>query len=188
MWGLYVDGRLVSTFRVAENRTLADAEDADCTLPSSGQVGIVHALDLDATSAEAWGQIFADYDILQPFPQLGRDTCTPTAAEAKGATLARVDGVRIKSKKLLSLDVRGWRRGAAQDSGGVWSYDKPLGAWTVELGLTPGLAAEWSYTEEENTLGQAELVSNDPDEKPTFAALPPIVFSELVRDMLALRE
>jgi hypothetical protein len=207
VWGLYVEGRLVSTFRVAEDRTLANAEDAAYSLPSSslpssslpssslpssslpsdGQVGIVHALDLDAARSAAWGQIFADYAILQPFPQLGRDTYTPTAAEAKGATLARVDGVKIKSKKLLGLDVRGWRRGGPQDSGGVWSYDKPLGAWTVELGLTPGLAAEWSYTEEDNTLCSATLVSNDPDEKPTFAALPPIVFSELVRDMLALR-
>src|SRR6185503_7071360 len=58
-------------FRLAEDRTCADVNDDVVELPEDAVVGIAHPLDL-ADALDRWAEVFADYEILQPFPQLGR--------------------------------------------------------------------------------------------------------------------
>ncbi|WP_434445542.1 WGR and DUF4132 domain-containing protein [Lentzea sp. E54] len=60
-----------SSFRLAEDRTLANSEDDEFTLPENAVVRVAHAVDL-LDEAAAWDEVFADSEILQPFPQLGR--------------------------------------------------------------------------------------------------------------------
>ncbi len=190
VWGVYEGEQLAATFRVAEDGTFADRNDDGWTLPDGAIVGIPHPLELDAGAGGAWGQVFGDYRIVQPFAQLGRDTYAPTDAERGARTLDRVVDVPVKTGKILGLDARGWRKGPPQDSGGIWTYDKPLpGGVHAELRLFPGLAAEMAYTEPEQKLGEVELVADDPEEgaAPTFGALDPVLFSELVRDLVHLR-
>src|SRR5690349_1656538 len=59
------------TFRLAEDRTLADSSDDEFTLPATSAVRVAHPVDLQDKLA-VWGEVFADYEILQPFPQLNR--------------------------------------------------------------------------------------------------------------------
>lgn len=56
VWGVYHENRLVTTFRVAEDGTLADIQDECWTLPSDALVGIPHPLELTPEQLKAWGQ------------------------------------------------------------------------------------------------------------------------------------
>ncbi|MEV4518584.1 DUF4132 domain-containing protein, partial [Dactylosporangium sp. NPDC049525] len=67
---------LVTAFRLAEDRTLADVDDQPLPLADDAVVGIAHPVQLGAT-VPAWVRLFADYEVLQPFPQLARDVHHP---------------------------------------------------------------------------------------------------------------
>ncbi|MFV2179405.1 DUF4132 domain-containing protein [Actinomadura sp. LOL_016] len=58
-------------FRLAEDRTPADADDEAMRLPETARVGIPHPVELGDALRE-WARVFADYEIVQPFAQLGR--------------------------------------------------------------------------------------------------------------------
>ncbi|MFY0583707.1 DUF4132 domain-containing protein [Cystobacter fuscus] len=112
VWGTYSpEGALKDTFRVAEDRTFADPNEDTWTLPDDALVGLPHALELDGKTAGAWGQILADYQLLQPFAQLGRSTFALEPAEREATKLGRVKGLKVPTGKVLGLEARGWRRG-----------------------------------------------------------------------------
>ena len=71
LWGGYDEtGKLVSTFRVTEERDYADVNESTHRLEGLARVGVVHPLHLSDSQRSAWGQIFGDYEIIPPFPQL----------------------------------------------------------------------------------------------------------------------
>ncbi|HYO58609.1 WGR and DUF4132 domain-containing protein [Archangium sp.] len=192
VWGSYTaDGKLAATFRVAEDRTFADLNEDAWTLPGDALVGIPHALELDAPTAGAWGQIFADYQLLQPFAQLGRPTYAPTTEERGGTELVRVKGLKVPTGKVLGLETRGWRRGPPQDAGVVGWMEKHLGPERmVELELDPGLYTGMLSESPEQTLGTVVVRKpNTWGKEGTYplGTLDPILFSELVRDLEGLR-
>ncbi|MBL1082402.1 DUF4132 domain-containing protein [Streptomyces actinomycinicus] len=106
----------VTAFRVAEDRTFADVHDDELTLPAHATVRVAHPLHL-ADDLTAWSDLFADYEILQPFPQLGRTVHALTEEEAAGHRLTRFEGAKVPVGKLLGLTKRGWERGEPQDAG-----------------------------------------------------------------------
>jgi hypothetical protein len=116
------------TFRVAEDGSYADEKDAKYTLPKDALVRIVHPLDMTDAQKTAWGQIFADYELLPPFQQLGRQTFTIEDKEKKLADLA----ARFKGQEwgvsafLGKLSRRGWVHGHPQDAGFVNDHSKPF--------------------------------------------------------------
>jgi hypothetical protein len=59
-------------FRVAEDGTLADEDDHALALESSAEVRSVHPLDVNPGVLARWSERFADYEVVQPFEQLGR--------------------------------------------------------------------------------------------------------------------
>ncbi|WNG58136.1 DUF4132 domain-containing protein [Archangium gephyra] len=192
VWGNYTaEGKLAATFRVAEDRTYADVNEDTWTLPDDASVGIPHALELDAQAAGAWGQIFADYQLLQPFAQLGRPTYEPTAEERAGTELARVKGLKVPTGKVLGLETRGWRRGPPQDAGVVGWMEKHLGPdRVVELELDPGLYTGMLSESPEQTLGTVTVRKPNTwgkEGRYPLGTLDPILFSELVRDLEGLR-
>lgn len=134
------DGAAVGTLRVAEDRTFADVNDDPVTLPEAGTVGIAHPLHL-AGGIPAWGRIFADYEIIQPFPQLGRDVHTLTEQERSATRLTRFEGATVHVSKVLGLERRGWQRGAPQDAGVQCWIERALpdGRYVV-VALDPGIA------------------------------------------------
>ena len=193
VWGTYSpEGRLRSTFRVAEDRACADVNDDPFTLPEGVQVGLPHALELDAKTAGAWGQVFADYQLLQPFVQLGRPTHTPTAKEKTATRLERVAGLTVPTGKVLGLSKRGWRRGPPLDGGVVRWMEKPLGPqWLAELQLEEGLSTGDVGETPEQTLGAVRVRParqgwSAEHDRP-LGALDAVVFSELVHDLEGLR-
>ena len=189
-------GALQACFRVAEDGEYTTADDDPFTLPEGEQyrVGLPHALELPADQAAAFGQLLADYELLQPFPQLGRDTYALSDAERTAKELLRWKGAKVPTGKVMGLANIGWRRGPAQDGGGIWTYDKRVDtARTIELTLDPGIIVGMVDEYPEQTLGEITLGRafrsgwSQKEELSTFDSLDPILASELIRDLERLR-
>ncbi|MFD1371134.1 DUF4132 domain-containing protein [Actinoplanes sichuanensis] len=106
----------VRSFRIAEDRTLSTVDDEETTLPDDAVVGVAHPIHLGDDLA-AWAAVFADYEILQPFEQLGRPVLTLTEEEATISRLVRFEGRKVPTGRLLGLERRGWRRETPKDAG-----------------------------------------------------------------------
>ncbi|MDI1442980.1 DUF4132 domain-containing protein [Polyangium sp. 6x1] len=186
VWGVYTEeGKYLGAFRVAEDSSLADADDAAFDLPDGAYVGIVHPLALPDATRAAFGQVLGDYNIVQPFPQIGRDTYAPTSAEATESGIKRRAGQFVPVGKLLGLVERGWRKGEPQDAGWIWDMGKRLpGGVEATLGLRTGISADMEMTEPKQELGEVYVSKNRDGFK--LGELSPVVFSELVRDLVQL--
>jgi len=116
------------TFRVAEDGSYADEKDAKYTLAKDALVRIMHPLDMTDAQKNAWGQIFADYEMLPPFQQLGRQTFTIEDKEKKSSDLApRFKGQEWGVSAFVGkLARRGWIHGQPQDAGFVGDHSKPF--------------------------------------------------------------
>jgi hypothetical protein len=187
IWGVYTEeGVRTGAFRVAEDSSLADAQDSSFSLPDGAYVGIVHPLELPESEKAAFGQILGDYGIVQPFQQIGRDTYSPTAEEAKSSSITRREGHFVPVGKILGLVEKGWRKGPPQDAGWIWDMLKPLaGGAIATIDLQTGIAADMQMTEPKQKIGSI-FVGHMSRDKMTLGDLAPVVFSELVRDLVQL--
>lgn len=188
LWGVYGDGDvLTGAFRVAEDWTLAEAEDNRFTLPTGARVGIAHVLEVPKALLEAFGQVFADYEILQPFRQLGRETYALTDAERGADKLTRFADKTVATGSVMGLVNRGWERGQAQDAGWVGWFSKAVGdGLQADLELDPGtVVGDLSYEPRQSlpaiTLRKAG--SWDQEGLVPFGRLHPILASEVLRDI-----
>lgn len=188
VWAVFDDqGTPVGSFRVAEDRTLADCSDDELALNADATVGIAHPLHL-AGSLKRWSDLFADYEILQPFPQLGREVFLLSDGEP---SLDRFVGLKVPTGKILGLSHRGWERGTPQDAGIQITTQKPLpGGRSVAISLDPGIivgnALEWA----EQTIAGVGVAQGSPEtygQVIGLAALDAITASEALRDLESLR-
>ncbi|WP_257387223.1 DUF4132 domain-containing protein, partial [Tahibacter caeni] len=201
VWGVYETdagdakqgGRLLQCFRVAEDGSYADADDAPLQLAQGEhlRLGLPHAQEIPAETAAAFGQLFADYELLQPFVQIGRESFALGDEERAATQLARWKGKVVPTGRVLGLVNKGWRRGQAQDGGGIWYFTKPLTRdLVVELGFEPGIIVGLVDEYPEQTLHELQVGrptdwGGMQDGKP-FSVLDPIAASELIRDMQML--
>jgi len=190
VWGVYgAQGPLQSAFRIAEDGTLADADDSLFELPAEATVGIAHVLDMPQPLQAAMGQILADYEIMQPFKQLGRETYALTVEERQGKALKRYADKVVATGSVMGLINRGWERGDAQDSGWVGWFTKRVGDMEVELQLDPGtVVGDLSFEPKQSfpaiVLRQARTWGDDG--LLSFDQLDPILASEVLRDVALL--
>jgi len=187
VWGVYSDGAAVQTFRICEDWTLADQNDVTYVLPDEATVGITHVLEMPSTAVTAFAQIFADYEILQPFRQLGRETYTLTADELNATAITRYKDKVVSTGSVLGLANRGWQRGQAQDAGWVGEFNKRVGPdWQVDLRLDPGAAVGDLTLNPNQKLPQIVLRKRgtwDDTGLLPFSRLDPILISEVLRDV-----
>lgn len=129
------------SFRLAEDRTLATVEDDEFTLPDDAQVRLAHPVTLGTDVVVAWGEVFADYEILQPFQQLGRPVHPLEPGQSLDVVLKQFFGLEMQVGKLLGLTKRGWVRGQPQDAGVECWITRPLpNGGAVVASLEPGIA------------------------------------------------
>jgi hypothetical protein len=186
VWGVYRDGKLADAFRVAEDLTLADRRDDLCELPAEVEIGIAHVLEMPDGLSRDFGQIFADYEILQPFRQLGRETYALTGEERRTGTIERFKARKIATGSVLGLVNRGWERGQAQDAGWVGEFVKRLpGGLEAELQLDPGTVVGDLSHEPEQAIPSIRIRRQgtwDNNGLVNIATLDPIIVSEIIRD------
>lgn len=189
VWGVYAEGNFVEGFRIAEDWTLANADDALYTLPENAQVGIAHVLTMPVSAQEAFGQIFADYEILQPFRQLGREIHTLSADEQQSDKIVRFAQKSVATGSVMGLVNRGWERGHAQDGGWVGDFTKPLGnSLCAVANLDPGtVVGDMSYEPSQkipeitiHNVSESRWNRGDPL---PLSSLDPVMTSELLRDI-----
>ncbi|GAA2057891.1 hypothetical protein GCM10009839_79320 [Catenulispora yoronensis] len=190
VWGSYdADGTLLATFRIAEDLTFADLDDEPFE-PDIATVGLVHPLEF-AELIPRWSDVLADYEILQPFAQLGRETHTLTDAERETLNLSRFRGVDIPVGKLVGLTRRGWRRGEAWDNGVEVFVLRPLPdgralVANIEPGIDVGGIADSGPQELTDVWiardGVGDWFPRDGACDP-FGTLDPVTASEILRDL-----
>jgi hypothetical protein len=143
LWAGYdAKGKLVALFRVTEDQQYADADDRPLALKGVASIGIVHPLHLTDEQRSKWGQAFGDYEIIPPFPQLGRPVFVPEKGEAKGKTIDRLAKAKVPGMSLRgTLERCGWVRGSAYDHGIIQEFYKqfPGSDVSVVLENEPGI-------------------------------------------------
>jgi predicted DNA-binding WGR domain protein len=156
VWGVYdADGNLKSTFRVTEDQTLADQNDKDFKLKPGDVVGIVHPLQLAEADKAAWGEILGDYEIMPPFPQLGRPIYTLEKGEEKQTEITRFAKVKIPPQSLVfGLEKLGWARGPAMDAGSFNEHTKqfPGADVTAVVSYQPGMSMGYMEGADEQSI------------------------------------
>ncbi|GIE82828.1 hypothetical protein Aph02nite_87780 [Actinoplanes philippinensis] len=184
----------VSSFRVAEDRTFSTVDDEATTVPDDAVIGVAHPLHLGDDLA-VWAAVFADYEILQPFAQLGRPVFALTEEEATTSRLVRFQGVKVQTGRLLGLERRGWRRETPQDAGHQGSIEcviEPGREVAVEFepGFSIGyvdMAAEQELTDVYLHDGSGERWWRRDDRGHiTLDNLDPVAVSELLRELTDL--
>ncbi len=198
LWAGYdKDGKPIRTFRVTDEREYADARDAACSLEGVAVVGVVHPLHLSAEERGAWGEVFGDYEIISPFPQLGRALHQLEPGEAEKQTITRFARVKVPGVSVAgALEKAGWTRGPLQDHGDFHEYYKffPGGGVTAVVGVEPGLWASNIADPQEQSLPQCWFLPGlaVPEwyrPKELARALPlaqvdPVVVSEVLADLV----
>ncbi len=154
LWGGYDEkGRLVSTFRVSEERDYADVKEASYRLDGIAKVGIVHPLHLTDEHRSAWGEIFGDYEIIPPFPQLGRTVHGLEPEERNATEVLRYKGIKVPALTLVGiLERNGWTRGMPAEGGWFDEHSKPFEGANVTAvirydGLPIGYKEGWKDQE-----------------------------------------
>ncbi|MET3178119.1 UNVERIFIED_ORG: hypothetical protein ABIC43_001273 [Variovorax guangxiensis] len=190
VWGLFdASDRLHGTFRVTAEGELTDLHDDPVKLPDDARIGLPHPLDfaaLDASLAAAWAAVLADYEILQPFEQLGRQSFMLDEALRERRALAHWAGRAVSNAALMGLETRGWQREVG-DGGMVNSFNKALpGSGRICLVLEEGWFVQDSPDGKELQTVRGVVLDG---KEGTLGELPPIAFSEIERDLQrAIRE
>lgn len=190
VWGLFdASDKLEGTFRVSAEGELANLQDDAVKLPESARIGLPHPLEitaLDPSLATAWAAVLADYEIVQPFEQLMRPAFVLDEALRTRRELPHWSGRAVSNAALMGLETRGWQREVG-DGGMVNSFNKAVpGGRRICLQLEEGWFVQDSPDGKE--LQTVRAVALDGTEG-TLSELPPIVFSEIERDLQrAIRE
>jgi predicted DNA-binding WGR domain protein len=196
LWGVFDARGLREAFRVTEDQDCANLDEEPYALPASGKIGLVHPLQLDDGAREAWGQRFADYAIISPFPQLGRPVHRLEKGEEKRTSLERFN-IKLPAPTLVyTLEKLGWARGLAMDAGCFDEHSRQFPSATVTALLSYEGTVSMGYIQpdEELTITGCcflnELREPSGYEKPKdsleLGAVDPIVLSETLHDLTIL--
>ncbi|GAA2137537.1 DUF4132 domain-containing protein [Glycomyces algeriensis] len=117
-------------FRLAEDGSFADVDDKPLDLLDGARVRLAHPV-LLGDDVPQWTEVFADYEILQPFDQLARPALTLTPEEAHTGILERFSGATATFGALS--EVLDWKRlhwtGDSEsewDGGRTYLFDREL--------------------------------------------------------------
>ncbi|TQF65430.1 DUF4132 domain-containing protein [Rhodococcus spelaei] len=151
LWASFDENsRPTVVFRVAEDNTFADI-DGNTVALADGPIGLVHPAHIPDT-VRTWSHVFADYEILQPFPQLGRPVHHPLPGDVDGSGLSRFTGVTATPSQALRLTYRGWdpvwenpAYPSQKRPGGQGLLYRLSDTVSVLLGLDPGMGTGSPY-------------------------------------------
>ncbi|MEV6770169.1 DUF4132 domain-containing protein [Nocardia sp. NPDC051030] len=171
VWAIFdTEGTVTGSFRVETDRTLADLGDERFELPDDALVGVAHPLHL-GDSLGQWRELFADYELLQPFDQLDRSLHSFTPEESASNRLSRFVDRPLATGKLYGLRQRGWEL----------DYDRIYRRFgmshRVSVLLDPGIHGGYRYEAEQQRIVAVELSGGE------FGALDAIAASELLRQL-----
>ena len=171
-------GGVASTFRVSEDGSFANTNDDVVELGADDRVRVLHPMETSAQTLARWADIFADYEIIQPFAQLGRTTFTPTKQELIDNALTRFKGKEAMQMAIMGrLVTRGWEKlGEPYITG----YVKRIRGMTAHYVLTDALLPGSAF-KNETTIGTASFGM-------PLGKVSAIAFSEIAYDLHVFEE
>jgi hypothetical protein len=177
-----------TAFRVAEDGTLADVHDEEYVLPQDARVTLPHPVLLGEETLAAWASVFADYEILQPFPQLGRPVHELADDERDTGRLARFEGRTVHFGRLMGMTSRGWELGGKETGG----FRRQVNLITpddrhVMVAFEPGIRVIDPEEFAEQKIERVMLMTGrySGREHP-FGALDPVTASEMLAELTRL--
>ncbi|GAA2306441.1 hypothetical protein GCM10010402_77510 [Actinomadura luteofluorescens] len=176
-----------TAFRVDEGRDYADVADDPFTPAPGARIGIAHPV-LLGDDLRAWAEMFADYEILQPFEQLGRPVHRLTEDERAAHRLDRVEGLVLPYGKAKGHSQGRWESVDADGgfAGGWLARRDPAGLYVV-VELSPGLA-HYMYGEGEDqeikALWAGPAPAREPKDTVPLGRVDPVTMSEAVHDLV----
>lgn len=198
VWGLHdAESTLLATFRAAEDRTLVDIEDEAVELGgdhATQTITLTHPAGLTSELRRAWGDHFADYEILQPFHQLGRPVFAPSDTEKNATELHRWAHTKVPARRLYeSLLGRGWDRDGGYGRRIYFTKAFPKHKLQALVKMDPGYDAggvDWAgpQTVPEvwfSTDVKGRQYDDEGIDKQTLGDVEPVAFSEVVVDVAA---
>ena len=118
IWGIYENGSLKDTFRYMDDGSFTTADGDEFTLPNDAQIGLVHPLELTEEQIAVWKEQLSDYELTQPFDQLGRMVFRPEDKELSCNSLTRFEDTTVNSVAMINkMTKNGWYKGDAEDAG-----------------------------------------------------------------------
>jgi len=198
LWGAYgPDRRLLRTFRVTDEQDLADREDSTTTLDGAVAVGVVHPIQLTEADRAGWGQVFSDYEVIQPFPQLGRTIFRLDKGDEGKDGWEAVQGLKLPAPSLVyPLEKMGWLRGTPMDGGCFDEHSKPFVAAGVTAVISYDGTVGMQYIEpgESLTVTGCYFVEGirppsgyeHNEKRMRLGEVDPIVLSEVLYDLAAI--
>lgn len=189
VWGVFDDdtNALVTIFRTAEDRTLVGPQ-GDVKLDDGAKIGLVHPLHLSEAARAEWAGHLADYEIIQPFAQLGRPLFHVDDSERAETKSARFATSKFKSGVLRDLLVRaGWQRDTdylRKEYTRVFSADKVVAIATMDPGVYAGAATYDAFDQTIASIEFREKKGRGKSAEPMpLSEVPAVAFSEAVRDL-----
>ena len=189
--------RLLQALRLSDDGELSTADDASWAWPEGEgeggagdglRMGLIHPMELNEAERAAFAQLLADYELMQPFEQLARWTAPAMAPEARDAHVATLSAPdrSYSPFRLLALKTRGWT--LSNDGGIGWSgATRELGeGLCVHLWVSPGVDMYEVRSAPPQQLNGLELRKSGPDQTVSWAALDPLAFSEVLRELAYL--
>ena len=191
VWSAEIDGAHTG-FRIAEDLSYTDAEDGAFELPEDVPIRLDHPV-LMGERVNDWIEVFGDYEILQPFDQLGRPVMALTTDERETGKLTRFEGAKIEALRVLGATGQGWERAKPEDGGVEPGITHALAnGLFVTVALEPGIWAGAAKESPEQTVGSAVISKGKPcwwydERKPSRPGdLDPVTASEILARLTRL--
>ncbi len=197
--GYDASGDRRTTFRVTEDQTYADSEDKALALTEVAQVSIIHRLNLTSELQSSWGEILSDYEIIQPFPQLTRDTYLLTEAEQNRTEIVRFASFPIPGITLVRMmEKQGWLKGDLHDHGDYRVHVKyfPHADLTAIVGDYQHQFVTQGIDDEDDEMDGCIFMKGQPEDTYEYrnfspdciplCEIDPVILSEVIRDLSAI--
>ncbi|MBO3733251.1 DUF4132 domain-containing protein [Glycomyces niveus] len=159
VWLAETDGDRLA-FHIAEDGTFSDGEDDTAEIPEGARIRIAHPVLLGDT-VRGWAELFADYEVLQPFDQLGRPALAFTDDELATGRLKRFEGAKVDVGRVLGMTARGWQRASPEDGGVSPGISYPVPGGHLVVSLEPGIWLGDVGEETEQTLEAVRLAARE---------------------------
>lgn len=183
--GLDETGQPLGLFRPLGDGSYTDAADNDVALAGFATIRLAHSSLLAADAVAAWRQHLADYAVEPPFDQLGRDLPVLDVTQAKATTITDREGWMIESFKLRGAATKlGYQRGAAEDGGWFYTYDKQFrdAGVMVVIEFTGSPLPEENQTSALISLSFRRLRGATAGGPMLLSEVPPVLLAESWRD------
>lgn len=193
IWGVYQDGRMLTTFRYMEDGSFNTVDEEEYQLPDNAQIGLAHPVELEVETLDGWKRQLEDYEITQSIPQLDRPVYRLEPGMEQTRSLERFGGKKLNGLSLSGkLQGLGWYRGSVEDAGIFYTFyrEDPALHMGVELNFSGCYVGGENDTVtvyeatfyRSGTVRRGSYCYDTPTAENTFALgdVPPRYYSEIV--------